>query len=80
MPADIRPIDSFEFRDSGEFLVDTNIWLYIFGPQAPDNWETRIYSKAYAGILSAKSHVYIDPLILSEFINRYARLIYRAYA
>jgi predicted nucleic acid-binding protein len=33
-----------------------------------------IYSKAFNKILNAKSHIYIDALIVSEFINRYARM------
>lgn len=77
MPIDIHPIDSYQFRDSDEFLADANIWLYIFGPQAPDDWKTKVYSKAYSSILSARGRIYVDVLILSEFINRYARLIHQ---
>lgn len=74
MPTEVFQIDSYEFAESDALFVDTNIWFYIYAPQPPDDWRTRIYSKALAKILSAKSHIYIDALVLSEFINRYGRL------
>ena len=33
------------------------------------------YSGALKQILTAKSRIFIDVLILSEFVNRYARLV-----
>lgn len=74
MPTDIRPIDTYEFAETETLFVDTNIWLYIYAPQAPRDWKPRIYSKALSKILAAKSQIFIDVLVLSEFINRYARL------
>ena len=32
-----------------------------------------IYSSALRRIIETKSHIYIDVLVVSEFINRYAR-------
>ncbi|MDD2308026.1 MAG: PIN domain-containing protein [Desulfuromonadaceae bacterium] len=59
--------------------MDTNIWLYVYAPQAPDDWKTRIYSRSLVKILTAKSRIFIDALVLSEFINRYARLAYNLF-
>jgi len=76
MPTEVFHINSYEFAESETLFFDTNIWFYIYAPQPPDDWKTRIYSNALAKILSAKSYIYIDALVLSEFINRYARLAY----
>ncbi len=76
MTTDIRPIDGYEFSETETLFMDTNIWLYIHAPHAPNDWKTRIYSKALSRILAAKSLIYIDALVLSEFVNRYARLAF----
>ena len=69
------PIDLYDFTHRDELLVDTNIWLDIHGPQGTaNNPRTRTYSRALARILRAKSRMYVDVLILTEFANRYARL------
>ncbi|MYC77332.1 PIN domain-containing protein [Candidatus Poribacteria bacterium] len=70
-------VRNYNFTDEDQLFLDTNIWFYIFGPQEPkyqrNRW-MRIYSGAFKRILKAKSQIYIDVLVLSEFINRYARL------
>ena len=76
MPTDIYRVDSYEFAESDALFLDTNIWLYVYAPQAPNDWRTRIYSKSLGKILTAKSKIFIDALVLSEFINRYARFAY----
>lgn len=76
MPTDIQPIDDYKFAETETLFFDTNIWLYIYAPQAPGDWKTKIYSKALSKILAAKSRIFVDQLILSEFINRYARLVF----
>jgi predicted nucleic acid-binding protein len=54
-------------------LLDTNIWLLVYGSQKPGDRRVAVYSGALARILSARSRIYIDVLIVSEFINAYAR-------
>ncbi|MDE2389024.1 MAG: PIN domain-containing protein [Betaproteobacteria bacterium] len=54
--------------------MDTNVWLFIYGPQKPGNTKESIYSGVLAKILTAGSKIFIDVLIVSEFINTYARL------
>lgn len=77
MTTEVCRIDSYDFAESEVLFIDTNIWVYIYAPQAPDDWKTRVYSKALAKILTAKCRIFIDALVLSEFINRYARLTYQ---
>lgn len=68
------PVASYNFTPDDELLLDTNIWLFVYGPQKPNNRKVATYSQALARILAANSRIYIDVLIVSEFINTYARL------
>lgn len=71
-------IQNYNFSESDDIFIDTNIWIYIYGPQTnPDDWRARIYSRALGNILKAGSRILIDVLVLSEFINTYARIIHR---
>ena len=67
-------IASYDFSHSDELLLDANIWLLVYGPQIPRDPRVAIYSQALDKILAAKSRIYIDVLVVSEFINTYARL------
>ena len=66
-----------KFTDKDKLFLDTNIWFYIFGPQDPkyqkNDWMA-VYSWAFKRILKAKCDIYIDVIVVAEFINRYARL------
>lgn len=79
MPTDVVRVDSYEFVESDSLFVDTNIWFYVYAPQPPDDKRTRVYSKALSKILTAKSRIFIDAMVLSEFINRYSRLAYNLF-
>ena len=68
-------ISTHAFNLADELLLDTNIWLRLYGPAAkPGDRRTVVYSKALGEMLAASCRIYIDVLILSEYINRYARL------
>ncbi|MCW5206415.1 PIN domain-containing protein [Desulfobulbus sp. F5] len=67
-------IRQYNFTQHDELLLDTNIWLFIYGPQKPGNNKAAVYSQALSEIISSRSRIYIDVLIVSEFINTYARL------
>jgi predicted nucleic acid-binding protein len=69
-------ITTYEFSSSDRLFLDTNIWFFIYGPSQPGSKKTRIYSDALDKILKTDGQVYIDGLIISEFINAYARLEY----
>ena len=70
-------ISTYDFKPSEALLLDANIWLLVYSPQKPNNSRVDAYSQALRNILAAKSSIYIDVLIVSEFINRYARMKYR---
>ncbi len=70
-----QEVSRYTFSAKDELFLDANIWLFLYGPQQPrPRSYIKTYSNAYKRILSAKSRIYVDVLIVSEFINRYARL------
>ena len=73
MPSNIRPIDSYTFTKDDTLLFDTNIWMYIYGPQIPRDPLANVYSDAFKRILLSQSKIFVDVLVLSEFINTYSR-------
>ncbi len=69
-------IKKYSFSINDSLFFDANIWYFIYGPTDPEDKRSKAYSSALAKILTAKSKIYIDILVLSEFINRYARFHY----
>ena len=66
---------SHSFSNTDAILVDANIWIYLYGPVPnPANWAVRTYSNVFSRILAAGSRLFLDVLVLSEFINRFARI------
>lgn len=76
MAAETVDIRSYTFRRADRFLLDTNIWLYIYGPVAYPASLTDVYSTALRKMRTSGSEIYLDVLILSEFINAFARWEY----
>ncbi len=52
------------------------MWFSVYGPRKPVSGKASVYSGAFARMLAANSRIFIDVLIVSEFINAYARLKY----
>jgi predicted nucleic acid-binding protein len=69
-------ISTYVFQPADELLLDTNVWFSIYGIREPGDRRATIYSRALGRILAAGCRIYIDALIVSEFINRYARVKY----
>ena len=73
-------VSGYNFTSQDRLFLDANIWLYNFCPDAqpPEGSSFQrivdVYSRALADIIAAQSRIYIDALVMSEFINRYARL------
>ncbi len=65
------------FTATDKLFLDANIWLSLYWPGDTQHFWTRIYSKVFQRILDAKSQIYIDVLLLSEFMNAYARQHWR---
>ena len=70
----------YNFTLQDKLFLDANIWLYLYGPPKPRSYWRPIYSRVFNRILRAKSPIHIDVLVVSEFINAYARLKWRTAA
>ncbi len=66
-------LSSYTFTPKDSLLIDANVWYLLYGPYAKKDRRVDLYSAAIKEIIAAKSKIYIDVLIISEFINRYAR-------
>jgi predicted nucleic acid-binding protein len=70
-------ITAYKFVKTDKLFFDTNVWLSLYGPQgAPNDSRSQIYSNAFAEAMRAKSQIWVDVLVVSEFINRFARIEY----
>ncbi len=71
-------ISNYTFSNNDRLFFDANIWMYIYGPSIDKQSHRRstIYATALQKIRNQKSGLFIDTLVLSEFINAYARLEY----
>ena len=74
MAQNAEEISNYDFKPGDELLLDANVWFFLYGPHRPGDLRAAVYSGALARILAAKSRIYVDVLIISEFVNRYARL------
>ena len=80
MRANTQAVGSYTFTHLDKLFLDANIWLYLFGPREPRNRWNQIYSQVFNRILNANSQIHIDVLVVSEFINAYARTQWRTVA
>ena len=76
-----RAVSDHNFTSTDRLFLDTNIWIYVYGPQSsnpdPDELNKKLaatYSDMLRRIMAAGSQVYIDVLVVSEFINRCAKI------
>ena len=78
MPSDALHLKDYRFTSDDELFLDANVWLLIHGPQKPGrDARTDNYSTAFRRMLEAGSRIYIDVVVLSEIINRWARFHYQ---
>ena len=70
-----KAVCEHDFTAADKLFLDTNIWLYACGPNSsnPNKKLVDAYSRMLRCIKSAKSQVYIDVLVMSEYINRCSR-------
>lgn len=68
-------LSSYSFSSNELVLVDTNVWLYLFpAPTDPSNRFSTQYSTAFSNLVSAQAQPVLDPIVLSEYLNRYIRI------
>jgi predicted nucleic acid-binding protein len=68
-------IRTYSFTKTDRVFFDTNIWLRINNPFAPEwNEKVKVYSNAYRDIINLNLKIHIDAVVLSEYINRLSRM------
>jgi predicted nucleic acid-binding protein len=73
----VYPIENYHFHSDDGVLFDANIWMYIYGPPSHISSQYRYaYTSALRRIRGAGCRIILDELVLSEFINAYARFFY----
>jgi predicted nucleic acid-binding protein len=73
----VHSIDSYNFPESKSYFFDTNIWLYIYGPIGWPDQKSDAYSRALKEIRDSKGTIYINCMIISEFINAFSRIEFK---
>lgn len=76
-PVKIHSIESYNFPAVKGFFFDTNIWLYIYGPTGWPDERSDSYSRALKEIRNSKGTIYINCMIISEFINAFSRIEFK---
>ena len=66
-------VEQHNFTLTDKLFLDANIWLYLYCPQGSREYWVKTYSNVFDRILDAGSQIYIDVLVVSEFINTFAR-------
>lgn len=70
-------LSQWTFRATDRILPDANFWINVFGPAAAvgnANNQLSVYSRALQLMLQQKVEIFLDVLIMSEFVNAVARM------
>jgi hypothetical protein len=63
------------------FMFDTNVWILLFHPLGNQNQKDQtIYSDFFKSLLSAKSTIVINSLLLSEYVNACLKMDFKQWA
>jgi predicted nucleic acid-binding protein len=77
VPSNVHSIESYNFPAGKGYFFDTNIWLYIYGPLSWPDQRSDVYSRALKRIRDSKGTIYINCMIISEFINTFSRIEFK---
>ena len=77
IPVKVHSIDNYDFPEGKGYFFDTNIWLYIYGPIGWPDQRSDAYSKALKAIRHSDGAIYINCMIISEFINAFSRIEFK---
>jgi len=72
-------IATYSFSINERILIDANVWYYLFPPPSDSQkLISKSYSRGFIEMIRACSVPVLDPLILSEYLNRYCRFEWQA--
>jgi hypothetical protein len=74
MSSNVLDIATYKFAQPEDCVLDANVWLFLYGPSDLTDPRISIYSSAVDKILKAKCKIHLDVTLLSEYVNRHARL------
>ena len=77
VPVKVHSVENYDFPAGKGYFFDTNIWMYIYGPIGWTDQLSDAYSKALKKILSSEGTIYINCMIISEFINAFSRIEFK---
>ena len=68
-----------KFSSSDKIIIDANVLIYVYCPLNGSSSEqfASHYSSLIQKIVEAKASVYVNSLVVSEFINYWLRLDYK---
>lgn len=70
-------IRQHKFSQGDNLFLDTNVWLAILGPPGMTRGKiTNTYSMAWKSMLDSRCNIYVDVIVLSEFINSFSRFYF----
>lgn len=80
MQSDARDIAQCAFSALDGVVIDTNVWLLIYGPPAVST-DRRIaaYSSGFKRLLESGCAIYLNMTLLSECCAGYARMVHRLF-
>lgn len=72
-------LSNYSFRKGESLLFDANVWLYLFpAPIGVVYRHAATYSRGLKSMRYAGVELIIDVLVLSEYLNRYCRIVWNA--
>lgn len=75
--ATVEKVKNFKVKSGDVFFFDNNIWMFLFSPiSGASPFQQKVYGKLLKDIQSSQSTIFINSLIVSEYINRSLRLNY----
>ena len=66
-------VGDYCFTSKDHLFLDTNVWLSVFGWQKSLSENKKFYSDIVDRIIKADSKIFINAVVVSEFINVCAR-------
>lgn len=77
VPVKVHSVENYDFPAGKGYFFDTNIWMYIYGPIGWTDQLSDAYSNALKKILNSEGTIYINCMIISEFINAFSRIEFK---
>lgn len=75
--AKVERIGNFKVKSGDYFFFDNNVWMFLFSPiSGVNSYQQKVYSGLLREIQSARATIFINSLVVSEYINRSLRLNY----